>query len=1131
MDTAKTKLGASFRWFNATQFLGALNDNLFKALMILCVIKLYGETAAGRIISLSQAVFVVPFLIFAAPAGKLADRFSKRNIIVVTKAMEIAVMAAGGLSFMLQKPFLFYVVLFLMSTQSAFFGPSKYGIVPELVSRDHLSRANSFLEMLTYLAIILGTACAPVLSALTSEHYAIASVACLVIAVCGFCVSIAIRHTPATGARSRVSAFLVRDIWLTMRVVRKDKYLLLAVLASAFFLTFGAFSYINLIPYGIEHLGLTKEQGVYLFLLAALGIGCGAYFAGKLSGRNIEFGIVPLGAIFLAVSALILGAGIGGVYTSLFIVFCMGIGAGLFVVPIQSFIQFRSPSRMRGQVLASSSFLGWTGVLAASAISYLFDVLLQFTPGDIFVFLGLITLGLTIITLFVLPDFFVRFLILLLVKLCYRLKVVGIDNVPVEGPALLVSNHASWADAPLIAATQQRRIRFIMQREIYEKSLLRPIFRLMRVIPISANDPPKKILEALREARQAMDEGYLVCIFAEGAMTRSGMMLKFRNGFGRITRGTDYATIPVYLGGTWGSIFSYYRGRIFSRLPNRFPHPVSIHFGEAMEADVSPGRIRQKVCELSCDYFNSLKKSRGSVGNNFVKSARKRRRKKCISDTTGQQLTYGHTLAAALALAARLEKLTKGRKRIGILLPPGVAGILANVAVSMLGKVPVNLNYSGSRQLVVGAIEQAGIKSIISSRTFVEKLGNFNTLQEMILIEDVFSSLTRKDKIRAFLKARFLPCGLLCRPGGFSGDDEATIIFSSGTTGTAKGVMLSHHNIISNVESMRMVFHVRTADHLCGVLPLFHAFGFTATLWFPLLSGLAVTYVANPLDGKAVAQSVREKRCTILIATPSFLLTYVRRATTEDFATLRIVIVGAEKLKKRFREMFEKKFGLRPLEGYGATELSPVVSLNIPDVDMDGVYQIGSKPETAGHPLPGIAVKIVNPETGWPVEFGEQGLLMVKGPSVMLGYLNNPEQTSEVVRNGWYNTGDIAMMDEDGFLTITDRLLRFSKIAGEMVPHVGIEEVYLNGLGTAEQVVAVTSVPDENRGEQIAVLYLKKAGPAEKLHRIISESNVPNIWKPKKDSYILIQEMPMLGSGKVDVGALRKIALEAQKRG
>jgi acyl-[acyl-carrier-protein]-phospholipid O-acyltransferase/long-chain-fatty-acid--[acyl-carrier-protein] ligase len=333
---------------------------------------------------------------------------------------------------------------------------------------------------------------------------------------------------------------------------------------------------------------------------------------------------------------------------------------------------------------------------------------------------------------------------------------------------------------------------------------------------------------------------------------------------------------------------------------------------------------------------------------------------------------------------------------------------------------------------------------------------------------------------------------------------------------------------MSNLETVRTIFKFDSSTRLCGVLPFFHSFGLTCTLWLPLLSGVAVDYVANPLDGRAVGQTVGQNQCTILFATPTFLTCYLRRCEKDEFRTLEYVVVGAEKLKQELIDSFYENFGIRPLEGYGATELSPMISLNVPDVEIGGGRQQGTKAGSVGRPIPGVATRVVDDQTGQLVEPGQSGVLWVKGPNVMKGYLNDPQKTAEVIVDGWYNTGDIVTIDDEGFITITDRLGRFSKIAGEMVSHTAIEDVCYKGLNLQDRVLAATTIPDQKKGEQVMVLYVKSAVDADKLFEVISQSDLPNIAKPKRENLVPVDTIPQLGSGKTDFQTIKKIATESK---
>lgn len=1135
METCKNA-GKAFAWLNITQFLGALNDNILKLLIIFYLIGSHGAADAGRVTAAVGCAFVLPFLLFSAPAGCLADRFAKSRIVVTVKLVEVAVTSLAVAAFALDFEKGLYLVVFLMGTHSAFFAPAKYGAIPEVVGKGDLSRANGLIESCTFMAIIVGTGVASLLTEAANGRAWVASLVCLAVALAGLGAALLMAPTRQCDHQRPIN-FFPGEIVRTVNGMRGDRHLVLAMLGLAYFMFVGAFAQLNLIGYGMERLGLTEAQSGYLFLAAALGIGGGSLLAGKLSGRDVEFGIVPIGAAGLALAPVLLHAAPNRLAPCLAVIVLFGVSAGLFSLPLQTFIQFRAEPAKRGEVLAASTFINWVGILLASGLTWLFSGPLHLSAAQGFSLIGASTLILTVLAFRVLPDFFIRFVALVAMRIFYRIRIIGAHHLPVEGPALLVPNHVTWADALLLTATNQRRIRFVMERSIYHTPVLNRLFRLMGVIPVSSSDGRKEIAEFVKRTRAALDEGYLVCIFAEGALTRNGMLQEFRAGFERIVKGTEYPVIPVYIGGAWGSILSYAHGKLLSRPPAFAPYPVTILFGEPMPASSTAREVRQRVMELSCDYFDSRKSARRPLAEQFVRTARENLKRRAIADTSGKSLSYGETLVAALALGGKLARLLSAdgtgtgavsTDHVGVLLPPSVGGALANISLSLIGKVPVNLNYTAAEDSLLSAVAQCGITTVITSRAFEEKVPAMPRLEGRIYLEDILATISGKDKLAAWLRAHLLPTRSLCGRDGFSPDRTATVIFSSGSTGEPKGVMLSHHNIMSNIEALRMVFRVTVGDNVCSALPFFHSLGFTGTLWFPLVSGFSAVYHPNPMDGEKIAQTVREHESTILLATPTFLLAYLRRAKKEEFATLRLVMTGAEKLKSKVADSFEQHFGIRPLEGYGATELSPVITLSVPDVEIDGVRQRGAKEGSVGHPVPGVAVRVVDPENGRALEPGEPGLLLVKGPNVMLGYLGRAEKTAEVVKDGWYVTGDIGIVDDDGFIRITDRMSRFSKIGGEMVPHGVVEDELQNRLGQAG-VLAVTAVPDEKKGERLVVIYAKGATDAETLYRHLAESSLPNLWKPGRDCYLAVETLPVLGTGKLDLKGLKDIALAARQ--
>ncbi len=1129
MNISVQRLPRSFHWLNATQFLGALNDNLFKLFVIFTLIATLGQDAENRVQSFAGMLFAIPFLVLLSTAGVLADRVSKRSVIVAVKITELAIMLIGVAVFATGSTWLPFAVLVLMAGQSAIFGPSKYGIIPELVGKERLSKANGHLEAYTYLAIIIGTTLAPALGQLTNRNYAIAAGVSVALSVAGLLCALRIEPTSPAGGTARYSIFFFRDIYRTLRSVAGDGYLLLAVLASAYFLMVAAFFQLNLIPYGSQMLGWEPESSTYLFLLTACGIGLGALTAGRLSGRNIEFGLVPLGALGLAASTMLFAVVPAEVVQIGLLLFVAGFSAGIFIIPLKAFIQFRSPESELGEILAAAAFLSWVGALVGSALLYVFGEVLGLSAREGYLIVGAMTFAMTIGSFIVLPDFLLRFLVMLITRIFYRVRVMGGENLPVDGPALLIPNHVSWMDAILLVSAQPRRVRFLMSREMYRKmGVWRLFLKLAGVIPVSGRDSREKIDASLAEARRQLDLGFMVCIFPEGGVTPSGMTRPFKSGFSRIVRDSDYPVIPVYLGGLWGSIFSRYYGPILSTLPSRVPYPVTIIFGAPMPPESSPFDARMRVQELSCDYFEDKKRNRRPLPEMFARRARRWWMRPALKDSTGMHLRYGELLIASLALAGTLRIRLNGCEKVGILLPSTVGAVVANLAVSMRGKIAVNLNFTASPHALQFAIDQSEITTILSAQKFLDQIDPLDVECEFLDLEEIVRGIGWGDRLRAVMRAILLPARWLVKSGSFHPDAPATVLYSSGSTGSPKGVMLSHHNICSNVEVANQLLRLDRSDTMSGILPLFHSFGYTCTMWLPLLSGSAVSYHPNPLDGAGIARMVRENGCTILVTTPTFLGTYQRRAKAEDFATLRYCLVGAEKLSGVLADSFEAKFGIRPLEGYGATELSPLACINVPDVERYGRTIVGTKFGSIGQPVPGVAVQIRSADRDEPVPQGEEGVMWIRGPNVMLGYLGDAEKTREVIQDGWYNTSDVARIDADGFIFITDRLARFSKIGGEMVPHGAIEELLQGSFDPSERVLAVTAVPDEKRGERLVVLYTPSAGGADRLRGILRESDLPNLWCPAPNAFHEVDELPQLATGKLDLGALRKMALQRE---
>jgi acyl-[acyl-carrier-protein]-phospholipid O-acyltransferase/long-chain-fatty-acid--[acyl-carrier-protein] ligase len=1119
---------ADFVGFNIALLLGALNDNFFKFLLVFYISRLHGIPADPAVIAVAGVVFVIPFLTLTPLAGVMADRFSKSRLLQIIKAAEIFIMLAGWVAFRMENVPGLYLTLALMSAQSALFGPAKYSILPELVRPPELSRGNAVVAVCTYLAIIAASGLAPWVVERCHGNYVDAQGVAIVLAVIGFIASLLVGRTFAAGTARKVSWFVCDDVWRTLRDLRAHDYLIGAIFGSAFFSLVGAFVQGNILSYGVQHMGMSQEHSAYLFLVAAAGISAGSWLAGRLSGRLIEFGIVPIGVLVMAFGALVFGLAPHSIATVAVLLVLTGVGGGLFLIPLDAFIQRDAPADRRAEAVAAASFIGWLGVLAAQGI-IAGNRAIGLTPAHGFAVLGAMTLVTGVLAVRVLPDFLTRFVVLVFTRLLCRVRVSGLAHVPESGGALIVSNHASYLDAALLIATQQRRLRFVVWRGIYQEwRLLRWVFRILNCIPISGDDPPRQLAAAIQAARKAVQEGYLVVIFPEGELTRTGHIRAFRRGFEKVVKGTGAPIIPVYLGGAWGSMGSYYRGSGIRRLPRLGRYPISVIYGRPLPTDTPHDQVQQAVTELSCDYFAERKQGRRPLGEAALRALRQRAWRPLLADTLGWSLTGWSAAAGACLCAARLRHLGPPGTPVGILLPASVAGALVNVGTQVAGLVPVNLNFTASPEALRSAITQSGLRVVITSPALLARL-NIHDLPAGQLDIAAILQASRMRRGFAALVGLLLPVRLIVRrAAGFGGDTPAAILFSSGSTGTPKGIVLSHHNLFSNVESLRMVFETRADDRLLAALPFFHSFGFTASIWHPVLSGVPVTYHANPLDAAGIGKACREHACSLLFSTPTFLALYTRKIEPADFRRLRFVATGAERLRSAVAEAFEARFGVAPREGYGATELSPVAAFSVPDVSVGGAQQIGSKPGSVGLPVPGVVMKVVDPETGCGLPSGTPGLLLVKGPNVMLGYLNREDLTAAAIVDGWYRTGDIACMDEDGFVRITDRLARFSKLGGEMVPHGAIEEAVQQATGQTEPVVAVTAVPDDRRGERLVLFYTPAAGPVEVIHAAIAAAPLPNLWKPGPEDCVPIEALPLLPTGKLDLSHLRELAKAAR---
>lgn len=1129
-------------------FFNAFVDLGHKIVIQNTVFKVYEGPGLVLRTAIVQAMILLPFVLVFTPAGFISDKFAKDKVMRVASFAAIPIALLITLCYYQGWFNAAFALTFALALQSALYSPAKYGYVKELVGASNLAAANSVLQGLTIVAILMGT----LSYTLVFEHFyqpgtmepgailqQIRYAGWGLVALCTveFMMARRIPRLGKTDAKLRfrpkhyvTGGYLrsnLRDAW--RQPVVRQSIIGLSV--------FWAVNQVLISSFGAwlkETSGETNTAVINgIIALAAIGIALGSWYAARMSRNFIETGLVPMGAAGLTLCLFVLPSlqhpvALGILFTSL------GFFGGALLVPLNSLIQFHTKENTAGHIIASNNFVQTVVMLCflgtTIALAY-FDI----GQRHLFQMLGFVTLSAALWSIWLLPQSLIRQMVRIFFSARYNLQVRGLNHVPAVGGVLFLGNHVSWLDWAFLQMACPRPIRFVMYRPYYEKWYLRWLLDRLQVIPISSGGASF----ALAAVREALEKGEAVALFPEGHISRNGTLSMFRSGFERAAAETGAQIVPFYLQGLWGSTYSFAAGKYKQSMRGLGARTVTVAFGAALDCNASAARVKAAVQELSIDAWSAHIHTMRPLAQSWLRTAKRVGTAPSVLGHDGVHFSGYKLMAAVFAFTPKLERRVRGQQRVGVLLPPSAGGIIATLALLLRGHSVVPLNYTSTPAVMQACIRKAGLRTVVTSAKFMEKLAgrgmDISGLRDDCLwleMEQLKSEISKFSMLRQLLSAIVLPACWLewTRGSRVRLDDTAAVLFSSGSEGTPKGVELTHFNMVGNLRQVSGLINPDNDDIMLSALPLFHAFGLTVTTLLPLIEGIPLVTQPDPTDAKTVGRLCAEHRVTLLCATGTFLRMYTSGKNVHPlmFAHLRLVVAGAEKLRPEVREQFRSKFGLDVFEGYGTTETTPVASVNVPDILLDDYrsVQVGQKPGTVGQPLPGSQFRIVDPDTLALLPVGQDGLVLIGGTQIMKGYLDDADRTAaaivELDGTRWYRSGDKGHLDEDGFLTIVDRYSRFAKLGGEMVGMAAVEakiNAALAPLGAECQVVAVA---DAVKGEKLVVLYSGSAG-VDTVAAATRGAEMPALWMPSR--FLPVAELPRLGSGKADYVGAKRLAL------
>jgi len=693
-----------------------------------------------------------------------------------------------------------------------------------------------------------------------------------------------------------------------------------------------------------------------------------------------------------------------------------------------------------------------------------------------------------------------QLLLRVVLRWLFKIKVVGFEKMDFTGPTIVLPNHVSLWDAIFLYAFLPQNVCYVINTGIAKK-----IGFFLKYIDHITIDPLNPY--SLKTVVSIIKMGKTVVIFPEGRITTTGSLMKVYSGVGFIANKTDAAIYPIIFLGLQYSKFSYITDKVRS---SWFPS-VLMYADDRIcledSGDESAKLLKQEISDKILTVMqNTMFKAKQcgetkiNLFNQLLWAGKLHGMNKVMAEDINNTITYKNSIIGSYILGKKLKTVLGKEEIVGVLLPNSIGHVVTLFALYYSNKTPAILNFSAGVQNNLDCGETAGFQTILTSRVFVEKAGLVEYINQLgtrfaiIYLEDVKDTVYTTDKIRGLVK-------YWCKEKAIARGSDQLILFTSGSESKPKGVVLQHSSIKANLDQISCVIDYTHRDKMLNALPMFHSFGLTVGTLLPIMSGMEVFLYPSPLHYKAIPEIAYDRNITMLLATPTFLMGYGKHAHHYDFCSIRYVLAGGEKVKAEVRTLWQEKFGLRIFEGYGTTEMSPVISINTPLFNRLG---------TVGKFLPGIEWQIERVEG---VQTG--GNLLVKGPNAMIGYLLYSK--GFVSTKEWYNCGDIVHVDEDGFITITSRLKRFAKISGEMISLDAVEGVAQQCFGTDQN--AAVNVCDEKKGERIILYTVNKAATKQLLRESLSQMRQSMMMMPAEVN--IMDQLPLLGSGKIDYVTLK----------